>query len=143
MKIFAFNNKSTKSNNSAASKLNEYLTNKIFDFAPYLKPENGVKKSYNAQFVYTPTKKTKSIYKIKTFDDAAKYILSLEWNAKGHDDYDFELSDGTPVKIHQNEVQIGYDFYPIEWFKDNSLLDKIVSEQSEQKIIDIAIKIAA
>lgn len=72
-------------------------------------------------------------YDIDTFADAIEFLA----NYKGKDDYDFKLSDGTPVKFFgDGSIQIGYELF----FPNNitSIFDTI-DEPKKKSIIDIYI----
>lgn len=66
-----------------------------------------------------------------------EYFYSLNPFKK---DYDFKLPDGTPVKMFDDEIQIGYDLIPLNNFT-KSVYDEL-SEMCKKKIIDITINIA-
>lgn len=139
------NNKSTNNNtNSAANKMNNDFINQIYAFAPYLKSDYN--KTAGATFTayLKPNKVAPKINSIdlNDFITAAKFLSKYDFEDNGHDDYDFELFDGTPVKLFSDEIQIGYDFYPIEMFNNIDILN-ILAPKKKKTIIDIAIKLAA
>lgn len=56
-------------------------------------------------------------------------------------DYDFKLSDGTPVKMFSDEIQIGYDLIPLNDF--TKAYYDMLSKSSCKKIMELYINIAA
>lgn len=77
-------------------------------------------------------------YTLNTFTDAINFLANYKKFAK--DDYDFKLSDGTPVKFFSDgSIQIGYDlYYPNE---DYSNIYDILDTPKKKSIIDIYIKL--
>lgn len=76
-------------------------------------------------------------YDYTTFEDAINFLSDYEF---GKNDYDFKLSDGTPVKIFgDGSLQIGYDlYYPTNGY--HNIFD-ILDEPKKKSIIDIYIKL--
>lgn len=70
-----------------------------------------------------------------TFSKAVKYLLS----GGNGDTYDFKLDDGTPVKMFSDELQIGYELFPLN--EGTMYLYKTLSESRKKNIIDIYINI--
>lgn len=73
---------------------------------------------------------------------AFKKYINMFLNNKNNiieDDYDFLLSDGTPVKLFSDEIQIGYDIIPLNNFT-LALYNKLSKEQ-RNKITEIYIYI--
>ena len=70
-----------------------------------------------------------------TFAKAVKYLLSKT----DGDTYDFKLDDGTPVKMFSDELQIGYELFPLN--EGTMYLYKTLSESRKKNIIDIYINI--
>lgn len=70
-----------------------------------------------------------------TFAKAVKHLLSKT----GSDTYDFKLDDGTPVKMFSDELQIGYELFPLN--EGTMYLYKTLSESRKKNIIDIYINI--
>lgn len=70
-----------------------------------------------------------------TFAKAVKYLLSKT----DSDTYDFKLDDGTPVKMFSDELQIGYELFPLN--EGTMYLYKTLSESRKKNIIDIYINI--
>ena len=70
-----------------------------------------------------------------TFAEAVKHLLSKT----DGDTYDFKLDDGTPVKMFSDELQIGYELFPLN--EGTMYLYKTLSESRKKNIIDIYINI--
>lgn len=70
-----------------------------------------------------------------TFEKAVNYLL----HKNGGDTYDFKLDDGTPVKLFSDELQIGYELFPLN--EGTMFLYNALSESSKKNIIDIYINI--
>ena len=70
-----------------------------------------------------------------TFEKAVNYLL----HKNGGDTYDFKLDDGTPVKLFDDELQIGYELFPLN--EGTMFLYNTLSESSKKNIIDIYINI--
>lgn len=70
-----------------------------------------------------------------TFSKAVKHLLS----GGNGDTYDFKLDDGTPVKMFSDELQIGYELFPLN--EGTMYLYKTLSESRKKNIIDIYINI--
>ena len=149
MKTYTF--KSTKNiQNNAEKSLNAMLAKKILEFAPYLKKEKPAKKTIDID-ITIPKKKidtTNSIngVKINDFIDACVFLSKYKNNYtfdSGKDEYDFELSDGTPVRIFDDEIQIGYTLIPMEWLIDPNEYISAFTPKKKKMIIDIAVKLAA
>ena len=65
-----------------------------------------------------------------TFEKAVNYLL----HKNGGDTYDFKLDDGTPVKLFDDELQIGYELLPLN--EGTMFLYNTLSESSKKNIID-------
>lgn len=141
MKTYIFKSTNNKSNNTSnsAKTMNDDFRNKILEFAPYLKKKENKKTIININMPLKP-KKTYTGINIFDFASACKFLdnyKSIYLNNK--DEYDFELADGTPVRIFDDEIQIGYDILD---FNDLISLDSIyIPENKKKLIIDIAIKL--
>lgn len=149
MKTYTF--KSTKNNQNTAEKsLNAMLAEKILEFAPYLKKDKSTKKTIDID-ITIPKKKLASAntlngVKIDDFIDACAFLSKYKgvhaFNSC-KDEYDFELSDGTPVRIFDDEIQIGYTLIPMEWFIEPNEYLSAFTPKKKKMIVDIAVKLAA
>lgn len=144
--IKSTNNKNTFGN--SAKNMNLDFIEKILDFAPYFKPETT--KSITIAGTFKPkkkptTKKSGITYNgidIYDFASACKFLDTYKKDLFAFDtkdEYDFELADGTPVRIFDDEIQIGYDLYDLPFGK--SFFDLNIPEKKKKTIIDIAIKL--
>lgn len=84
------------------------------------------------------TKKTTRTCKSPDFLTFAKAVKHLLSKTDG-DTYDFKLDDGTPVKMFSDELQIGYELFPLN--EGTMYLYKTLSESRKKNIIDIYINI--
>lgn len=116
------------------------------DFVPMYndKLESGKVYSYNKNKKKTiditidSTKKTTRTCKSPDFLTFAKAVKHLLSKTDG-DTYDFKLDDGTPVKMFSDELQIGYELFPLN--EGTMYLYKTLSESRKKNIIDIYINI--
>ena len=136
MKTYNFKiNKSTKKNTTnVINDMNKSFLDAILDFAPYLKPE----KKTNTIDVF--------LNKSKDLSDSFNFYKACEILSKynsGKDEYDYELADGTPVRVFDDEIQVGYDVIPLNWFLTPDKYTSFFTPKKKKLIIDIAIKIAA
>lgn len=151
MKIYTFKSTNNTVKNNAEKSLNDMLASKILDFAPYLKPTKKDKKTTVDIDITVPKSKISSFktlngVKINDFVDACLFLNKYKSNYtfdSGKDEYDFELSDGTPVRIFDDEIQIGYDLIPMEWLLEPNLYISSFTPKKKKLIIDIAVKLAA
>ena len=149
MKIYTFKS-TTNTKNTAEKSLNDMLAEKILEFAPYLKKEKPAKKTIDID-ITIPKKRFDAIgsinnVKINDFIDACAFLSKYKPNYtfdSGKDEYDFELSDGTPVRIFDDEIQIGYTLIPMDWLIDPNLYISAFTPKKKKMIIDIAVKLAA
>lgn len=74
-------------------------------------------------------------YDLDSFTKAVLYLLGKD----GGDTYDFKLDDGTPVKLFDDELQIGYELLPLT--EGTLYLYNTLSESRKKNIIDIYINI--
>lgn len=163
------NKNKKSSNPSIISNASAYIDNLILtnlkDTAPYLfsknmptayiidddfiplhndKLENGKVYSYDKNKKKTiditigSTKKTTRTCKSPDFLTFAKAVKHLLSGGNG-DTYDFTLDDGTPVKLFSDEIQIGYELFPLN--EGTMYLYKTLSESRKKNIIDIYINI--
>lgn len=72
-----------------------------------------------------------------TFSEFIKAFNYLMYN--NEDTYDYLLSDGTPIKIFDDEIQIGLDLY--DKIDAPKILYSTLSEENKKNIIDIYINI--
>jgi len=134
-------NNPTKSN-SAQNIMNKELAEKILNFAPYLNKNTPKKEKKTIEipitFDFYGKTTIPSFFNKHTmsFDEACKIILGYKNNMIEKDIYDFELPDGTPVRIFDDEIQIGYDLFDL-----NNLFYEATEPKKKQIIIDLAIKI--
>lgn len=159
MKTYTFNiNKKTantvnnfvgnnSSNNSAY--IDAVIINNLKKTAPYA--FNTIDEDYTPTINFTTKKSTPKTINITikknkphTSLDFRKYIDFLEavnyLSSNNYDDSaDFYLSDGTPVRIFEDEIQIGYELYSLVNFTENKY--KKMSDKSKKAIIDLYISI--
>lgn len=95
----------------------------------------GKPKKTNKTYTFIPTYDSYNTYdnkKLYTF-----FINNLNDYTPSYDDYDFELGDGTPVKIYSDFIQVGYDIIPrnsFTYFAD-------LTPKKKKTIIEIITKI--
>lgn len=143
MKTYIF--KSTKNNNNnsgnSAKNMNKEFAKKILEFAPYLKPDTYEKINLTTSFKKPKPKFNINGIEINDFISACMFLDNYKkTHIFGKDEYDFELPDGTPVRIFDDEIQIGYEIYDF----DSLLIPKFyttIPEKKKKIIIDIAIKL--
>lgn len=155
MKTYTFNlgtsnkkNNPSKSNN--ISYINALISSNLKKAAPYLFddgdifggeiiiPARKAKKTIDIDITIKNGKKHTSLDFTK-YTDFMKAIDFLTSN-KYDDSADFYLSDGTPIRIFDDEIQIGYELIPLRKLtkkKYNSF-----SNKTKKAIIDLYIKIS-
>ncbi len=129
-----YNNSSNKSNNT--SFINSIIRNNLKKALPDIFGIASARTINTRTIDISITKKTNKFdyRKYADFKHAVDHILSLY-----NDRADFYLPDGTPVRIFEDEIQVGYElipFYKIE--KDYSN----ISDTVKKAIIDIYITIS-
>ena len=149
------NKKNNPSNfiNNASAYIDGLVLSNLKHTAPYLfgksiaddKLEDGktyiftkkAKKNNKTINITVSGTKAKNAYEpdYNTFEKAVNYLL----HKNGGDTYDFKLDDGTPVKLFDDELQIGYELFPLT--EGTMFLYNTLSESSKKNIIDIYINI--
>lgn len=129
-----------KNNNTSANNFKESLAEKILECISLVGWQEREKKTTVDLYLldtiptnlgYTANDFLSNKYNLE--DEFFKAIAGLSSLAK---DYDFEDEFGTPIRIFDNFVQIGYDIIPIMPGSLNHLKPK-----TKKTIIDITIKI--
>ena len=128
-----------KNNNTSANNFKESLAEKFLNAYPWLGDKKEKKTTVDLYLLdtiptnlgYTANDFLSNKYNLE--DEFFKAIAGLSSLAK---DYDFEDEFGTPIRIFDNFVQIGYDIIPIMPGSLNHLKPK-----TKKTIIDITIKI--
>ena len=158
-------NKSKKNNNpSSFGNASAYIDNLILTnlkkTAPYLFGKSGHACIIDDDFIFTPNnklesgktytftkgenKKTIDIFipskkatkpDYVTFSKALAHLLGKNCG----DTYDFLLDDGTPVKMFADEIQIGYELFPLN--EATKYIYNALSDSRKKDIIDIYINI--
>lgn len=129
-----------KNNNTSVNNFKETLAKKFLNAYPWYGKTKKEKKT-TFDFYMSNTISTNSYYTADDFlsnkynleDEFFKAIAGITPFAK---DYDFEDEFGTPIRIFDNFVQIGYDIIHITPGSLNYLKPK-----TKKTIIDITIKI--
>lgn len=144
MKTYSFKINNTKKNNSKkytinnggdtfSSLLNSIISSNIINNNPYLIDSDIINATNKGKKIYIVNDTPK--YDYDSFTSAMNYLANL-----GNDSYDYELSDGTPVKIFDDEIQIGYDIIPIKKYSYKNFLN--FTPKTKKTIIDIYIKLS-
>lgn len=149
MKTYSFNINNTKKNNkkfyttnglkSSFSKiLDTIIASNVIENNPYLIDSDIIAGKTNAgKTAFIAIENTPSYDNYTEFLTAMNYLANLE---KYKDTYNFELEDGTPVKIFDDEIQIGFDLLPIN--KSYSYKNFLsLTPKTTKTIIDIYIKL--
>ena len=139
--------------NNASAYIDSLVLSNLKHTAPYLFGKSIADDKLEDGKTYTFTKKAKKNNKTiditisglkaknayapdyDTFEKAVSYLH----HKNGGDTYDFKLDDGTPVKLFDDELQIGYELFPLT--EGTMYLYKALSESSKKNIIDIYINI--
>ena len=149
------NKKNNPSNftNNASAYIDSLVLSNLKHTAPYLFGKSIADDKLEDGKTYTFTKKAKKNNKTiditisglkaknaytpdyDTFEKAVNYLL----HKNGSDTYDFKLDDGTPVKLFDDELQIGYELFPLT--EGTMFLYNALSESSKKNIVDIYINI--
>lgn len=140
------NTKKNPSNNNAHKATDAIILSNLKKTVPYLfggnkkktitidLTENKPKRTYLTaiDIIKTPNRSNKPTF--SEFIKAFNYLMS-----NNEDTYDYLLSDGTPIKIFDDEIQIGLDLYD----KNDApkILFSTLSEENKKNIIDIYINI--
>lgn len=142
MKKYSFKLNSTKKNNNKTQYINtnsfsEALNNNILTNVINNNPWMKKLIKTDDHILFTKKKNTTPYYDFDEFIEAMNYLAGLNTLK---DTYDYELTDGTPVKIFSDEIQIGYDLIPIK--RGYTLTDYAALQPKTTKtIIDIYIKL--
>ena len=109
---------------------------KLEDGKTYIFTKKKAKKNKTIDITISGLKSKKtSTPDYDTFKKAVNYLLHKD----DGDTYDFKLDDGTPVKLFDDELQIGYELLPLT--EGTLYLYNTLSESSKKNIIDIYINI--
>lgn len=140
------NTKKNPSNNNAHKATDAIILSNLKKTVPYLFGGNK-KKTITIDLTENKPKRTcfTTIDIIKkpnrsnkpTFSEFIKAFNYLMSN--NEDTYDYLLSDGTPIKIFDDEIQIGLDLY--DKIDAPKILYSTLSEENKKNIIDIYINI--
>lgn len=149
MKTYSFNINNTKKNNkkffttntfknSFSKILDDVIASNVIKNNPYLFSSDIITgKTNTGKTTYIALENTPSYDNYTDFLTAMTYLANLD---KYKDTYDFELNDGTPVKIFDDEIQIGFDLFPIN--KSYSYKNFLaLTPKTKKTIIDIYIKL--
>lgn len=104
---------------------------------------NGTKPAKKTIDIDITIKKNKPTYtsldfsKYSEFKKALDFILSYD---NYDDSADFYLPDGTPVRIFDDEIQIGYELIPMRMFSEKKY--NSLSKKTKKAIIDLYINIS-
>lgn len=149
---FTINKKNTSSNNTSSntSYINALISSNLKKAVPYL--FGTIDDDYREEIVITPKKPKKTIdiditiknkpkakkYTSLNFEDYSDFMKAIEYlsSIDSYDDSaDFYLPDGTPVRIFEDEIQIGYEL--ISFRKMNKNMFANMTSKSKKAIIDI------
>ena len=148
-------NPSNFNKSNASAYIDNLVLSNLKKTAPYLFGKYAIDDDYlkdGETYVFTKKKspkKAKTIditisglkskkaanYDLDSFTKAVLYLLRKD----GGDTYDFKLDDGTPVKLFDDELQIGYELLPLT--EGTLYLYNALSESRKKNIIDIYINI--
>lgn len=140
------NTKKNPSNNNAHKATDAIILSNLKKTVPYLfgsnkkktitidLTENKPKRTYltTIDIIKKPNRSNKPTF--SEFIKAFNYLMS-----NNEDTYDYLLSDGTPIKIFDDEIQIGLDLY--DKIDAPKILYSTLSEENKKNIIDIYINI--
>lgn len=146
------NNPSNFIKSNASAYIDSLVLSNLKRTAPYLFGKSTADDKLEDGKTYTFTKKAKKSktiditisglkpkkatnYDLDSFTNAVLYLLGKD----GGDTYDFKLDDGTPVKLFDDELQIGYELLPLT--EGTLYLYNTLSESRKKNIIDIYINI--
>lgn len=134
---FTFPKSTTTKNNEYTNYseiINDIILNNIKKNNPYLfttNEENKPKKKINIDITLPKNKNIDINININKLKNYINTFLSKKNYNIPEDDYDFLLSDGTPVKLFSDEIQIGFDLLPLNAFTA-SLYDQLSKENKKQ-----------
>lgn len=140
------NTKKNPSNNNAHKATDAIILSNLKKTIPYLfgnnkkktitidLTENEPKRTYPITIDITKKSNRSNKPTFSEFINAFNYLIY-----GNKDTYDYLLSDGTPIKIFDDEIQIGLDLYD----KNDApkILFSTLSEENKKNIIDIYINI--
>lgn len=140
------NTKKNPSNNNAHKATDAIIISNLKKTAPYIFGGNK-KKAITIDLTESKPKRTCPItidltntYKKRNKPTFNEFINAFNYLMSNNEDtYDYLLSDGTPIKIFDDEIQIGLDLYD----KNDApiILYNTLSEERKKNIIDIYINI--
>lgn len=151
MKHYNFSFKTTENKKSNVDKMNDDIMKAILNFAPYLKKDNKKNNKKEKcekifkEFLNTCPNNKKERTTINGIDilDFANACALLSRTPNPKDTYDFELPDGTPVRIFDDEIQVGYDLIPKSYLFEPTKYYDFFTPKQKKIVIDIALKMAA
>lgn len=121
---------------SNVKKITPYIFTSDTDEEYIIKPKKAKTINIDITIPKKTTFRTSIKDKYSEFIKAVNYLAGKSYDT---DTYDFKMIDGTPVKIFDDEIQIGYDLIPLNAFTLD-LYNKL-SAESKKSIIDIYINI--
>lgn len=128
-----------KNNTSSANTYKENLADKFLNAYPWLGGKKEKKTTIDLYMLDTnPTYKyyTANDFLCNKYNLEDEFFKALAGISSFAKDYDFEDEFGTPIRIFDNFVQIGYEIIPITPGSLNYLKPK-----TKKTIIDITVKI--
>lgn len=159
MKTYTFNvNKNTKTINSSNNNFNTsaYIDNVVLSNLKRAIPyafKGTIDEDYRPSMYVTEPKKVVDIditikkspttYTSLDFNKYTDFIKAIEFlsSLDNYDDSaDFYLEDGTPVRIFEDEIQVGFTLIPLRKISKNAY-DKL-SKKNKKAIIDLVINIS-
>lgn len=155
MKTYTFNldtnnKKNNPSKSTNTSYINALLNLNLNKIAPYLFDDGAV---FDGEIII-PARKAKKTIDIDITIKNGKKHTSLDFNKytdfmkaidfltsnKYDDSADFYFSDGTPIRIFDDEIQIGYELIPLRKITEKKY--NSFSNKTKKAIIDLYIKIS-
>ena len=153
---FDLNKKNNKNTFNTPSNASSYIDNLISlnlkKTMPYIFGDTGFDENEDIIIIPKSTsKKTKKTIDIDitipgksskkpTYAEFTKAFLHLLNTSDYADTFDFKLDDGTPIKLFDDEIQIGYELIPLN--EGTKKIYDILSANRAKEIIDIYINIS-
>lgn len=131
--------KNNNSSNNYSQILDDIISANILKANPYFAEFETPKKSKTINIDIEITKTPKCTIKDDQYEAVLKAIELFYSKSISKDIYDFKLPDGTPVKKFHDEIQIGYELFPL-----NSLTDKIyeyLKDMNKEKVIEFYVNL--
>lgn len=149
---FTVNKKTTNAPVSNKSNASTYIDNvivsnlkKAIPYAFYTSKREDYKPTKNIDIDITVKRNKKKhildiIPDLIEYNNVEKAIKRLAaWYDTEEDSFDFILPDGTPVKIFDDEIQIGYELIPLKAFSKKYYNG--LSEKAKKNIISLTINL--